>query len=179
MASNTVAETDAAGNVKPSKKKSREKIDGIVALIMALGRFAVADIVENLRLIADACARPVEMGDRLVILLLRGATLAGGEGRLGVIDSRRLARRPQPPGLGAASLLPHQVRQRPPAAPGDGRATGGHQVPWVGGGGRWTAAAEDRPANADGLRRRRISRTEASSMGDGPGEGGAGADAGP
>ena len=32
---------DAAGNVKPSKKKSTEKIDGIVALIMALGRAMV------------------------------------------------------------------------------------------------------------------------------------------
>ncbi len=30
-------EEDAAGNVKPSKKKSTEKIDGIVALIMAIG----------------------------------------------------------------------------------------------------------------------------------------------
>jgi len=37
MASNVCAETDAAGNVKPSKKKSREKIDGIVALCMAIG----------------------------------------------------------------------------------------------------------------------------------------------
>ena len=30
-------ETDAADNWKPSKKRSREQIDGIVALIMALG----------------------------------------------------------------------------------------------------------------------------------------------
>lgn len=37
MASNVSAEIDAAGNVKPSKKKSTEKIDGIVGLIMALG----------------------------------------------------------------------------------------------------------------------------------------------
>jgi len=36
MADNLVAETDAAGNQKPSKEKSREKIDGMVALIMAL-----------------------------------------------------------------------------------------------------------------------------------------------
>ena len=36
MASNVVAEMDAAGNVKPSKKKSSEKIDGIVAIVMAL-----------------------------------------------------------------------------------------------------------------------------------------------
>ena len=38
MASNVAVETDAAGNLKPSKKKSTERIDGIVAGIMALGR---------------------------------------------------------------------------------------------------------------------------------------------
>ena len=38
MAGNTVVETDSAGNIKPSKKKSNERIDGIVALVMALGR---------------------------------------------------------------------------------------------------------------------------------------------
>jgi phage terminase large subunit-like protein len=36
MAANVSLETDAADNWKPSKKKSRERIDGIVALIMAL-----------------------------------------------------------------------------------------------------------------------------------------------
>jgi phage terminase large subunit-like protein len=36
MAANVMAETDAAGNIKPSRKKSREKIDGVVAAIMAL-----------------------------------------------------------------------------------------------------------------------------------------------
>lgn len=34
---NTVAETDAAGNIKPSKSKSTERIDPIVALVCALG----------------------------------------------------------------------------------------------------------------------------------------------
>lgn len=38
MADNVTVEQDAAGNVKPSKGKSREKIDGIVAGIMALDR---------------------------------------------------------------------------------------------------------------------------------------------
>ena len=38
MAGNVATEQDAAGNLKPSKKKSREKIDGIVALIMAVDR---------------------------------------------------------------------------------------------------------------------------------------------
>jgi len=38
MASNVQVELDAAGNMKPSKKKSNEKIDGIVSAVMALGR---------------------------------------------------------------------------------------------------------------------------------------------
>jgi phage terminase large subunit-like protein len=39
-AANVVIEQDAAANIKPSKKKSTEKVDGIVALVMALGRLA-------------------------------------------------------------------------------------------------------------------------------------------
>lgn len=39
-ASNVSVELDAAGNIKPSRKKSTEKIDGIVAAIMAVGRLA-------------------------------------------------------------------------------------------------------------------------------------------
>jgi len=35
--SNVMIELDGAGNIKPSKKKSAEKIDGVVALVMALG----------------------------------------------------------------------------------------------------------------------------------------------
>lgn len=38
MADNMVVSSDAAGNVKPNKEKSREKIDGVVAGIMALDR---------------------------------------------------------------------------------------------------------------------------------------------
>lgn len=38
MSSNLVTETDSAGNIKPSKNKSSEKIDGMVAAIMAIGR---------------------------------------------------------------------------------------------------------------------------------------------
>lgn len=38
MAHNVVASVDAAGNIKPDKARSREKIDGIVALIMGLDR---------------------------------------------------------------------------------------------------------------------------------------------
>ncbi|MBI4719275.1 MAG: hypothetical protein HY763_15880 [Planctomycetes bacterium] len=38
MASNVAVETDAADDLKPSKKKTTECIDGIVAAIMAFGR---------------------------------------------------------------------------------------------------------------------------------------------
>jgi len=38
MADNLVARMDPAGNIKPDKEHSREKIDGMVALIMALDR---------------------------------------------------------------------------------------------------------------------------------------------
>ncbi|MHC4579791.1 MAG: terminase TerL endonuclease subunit, partial [Planctomycetota bacterium] len=42
-ASNVMIESDAAGNLKPSKKKSTERIDGIVALVMAIGRAIVRE----------------------------------------------------------------------------------------------------------------------------------------
>ena len=38
MASNVAIESDPAANIKPSKKKSTEKIDGIVATVMAIAR---------------------------------------------------------------------------------------------------------------------------------------------
>ena len=38
MMDNVFVEMDAAGNIKPSKKKSTEKIDGVVALVMGLSR---------------------------------------------------------------------------------------------------------------------------------------------
>jgi phage terminase large subunit-like protein len=37
LANNVSLETNAADNWKPSKKRSRERIDGIVAMIMGLG----------------------------------------------------------------------------------------------------------------------------------------------
>lgn len=43
MASNVVVKKDPAGNLKPDKEKSEEKIDGIVALIMAIGRAMVRE----------------------------------------------------------------------------------------------------------------------------------------
>jgi len=42
MASNVVIERDSTDNIKPSKAKSTEKIDAIVATIMALGRYMVS-----------------------------------------------------------------------------------------------------------------------------------------
>ena len=41
MVSNVAAKQDPAGNIKPDKERSAEKIDGVVALIMALGRALV------------------------------------------------------------------------------------------------------------------------------------------
>jgi len=38
MANNLVVRTDPAGNIKPDKEKSIEKIDGMVALVMGLDR---------------------------------------------------------------------------------------------------------------------------------------------
>jgi phage terminase large subunit-like protein len=38
MVANTVVQVDAAGNKKPTKKDSSEKIDGTVAMIMGVGR---------------------------------------------------------------------------------------------------------------------------------------------
>ena len=43
-AGNVAVETDAAGNIKPSKEKSAEKIDGIVAGIMSLGQYLAAPV---------------------------------------------------------------------------------------------------------------------------------------
>lgn len=44
---NVATETDAAGNLKPSKKRSNERIDGVVASIMALGRYLVREEPED------------------------------------------------------------------------------------------------------------------------------------
>jgi phage terminase large subunit-like protein len=42
MAANVAVAQDPAGNLKPAKDKSTERIDGIVATIMAIGRAIVA-----------------------------------------------------------------------------------------------------------------------------------------
>lgn len=47
QARNTQAEMDAAGNIKPSKAKSKNKIDGIVSAIMATGLACKDDATES------------------------------------------------------------------------------------------------------------------------------------
>lgn len=47
MAGNVTVATDAAGNFKPDKEKSTEKIDGIVASIMGLGRALVSPAAKS------------------------------------------------------------------------------------------------------------------------------------
>lgn len=48
MASNVSVKSDPAGNLKPDKSKSRQRIDGVVALIMALGRAMVQPEVSSI-----------------------------------------------------------------------------------------------------------------------------------
>ena len=47
MIASTVIKTDPAGNIKPDKEKSVQKIDGIVASIMALGEWMTAQSEED------------------------------------------------------------------------------------------------------------------------------------
>ena len=47
MCSNLAMKTDPAGNIKADKSKSSEKIDGMVALIMALGCYMNDDSDES------------------------------------------------------------------------------------------------------------------------------------
>ena len=43
MLSNVALQEDPAGNIKPAKNKSKEKIDGVVALVMALGEMMTGE----------------------------------------------------------------------------------------------------------------------------------------
>jgi phage terminase large subunit-like protein len=47
MASNVVVRQDPAGNIKPDKEKSIERIDGIVALVMGLDRATIKDVYSS------------------------------------------------------------------------------------------------------------------------------------
>jgi phage terminase large subunit-like protein len=57
MVDNTVAKTDPAENIKPDKSKSKEKIDGVVTLVMAVDRY-----IRN-----EGKANPYEDHDILVL----------------------------------------------------------------------------------------------------------------
>ena len=56
MASNVSVNTDPAGNLKPDKTKSTERIDGIVATLMALGRAREANEEEPSRYASEGLA---------------------------------------------------------------------------------------------------------------------------
>jgi phage terminase large subunit-like protein len=46
--SNVIIDQDAAGNIKPNKKKSTEKIDGVVAMVMGLASATIGGgVVES------------------------------------------------------------------------------------------------------------------------------------
>ena len=61
MADNLVVSTDPAGNLKPDKGKAREKIDGIVALIMAISLACASPISgEGMSVIGD-CSKCGEL----------------------------------------------------------------------------------------------------------------------
>lgn len=47
MASNVVVEQDSAGNIKPSKLKSSEKIDGMITTVMGIGRCVGAGEIQS------------------------------------------------------------------------------------------------------------------------------------
>jgi phage terminase large subunit-like protein len=44
---NVIVDQDAAGNIKPNKKKSTEKIDGAVAFVMGLARATIGGGIET------------------------------------------------------------------------------------------------------------------------------------
>ena len=47
MALNDSMKQDPAGNIKPDKAKSRDRIDGLAALIMAVGRASVQEVART------------------------------------------------------------------------------------------------------------------------------------
>jgi phage terminase large subunit-like protein len=47
MVGNAVVKKDPAGNIKPDKEKASDKIDGVVAAVMALGRSMVQGAPER------------------------------------------------------------------------------------------------------------------------------------
>jgi phage terminase large subunit-like protein len=62
MADNLVVSQDPAGNLKPDKSRAREKIDGIVALIMCISRAnASPQIGESGIAVMDSCVHCGEL----------------------------------------------------------------------------------------------------------------------
>ena len=47
MISNVAIQEDPAGNIKIAKNKSKEKVDGVVAMVMALGEYMTGDDVDS------------------------------------------------------------------------------------------------------------------------------------
>ena len=47
MLSNIALQEDPAGNIKPNKAKSSEKIDGVVALVMSLGEHMTGEDINS------------------------------------------------------------------------------------------------------------------------------------
>ena len=94
MLASTLVKTDPAGNIKPDKEKSTQKIDGIVAAIMALGEWMTAQADERTLL-----------PPHLPYLLLEGVEKTGGMGavHLRMMELERDGeRRPeQPPPVSA------------------------------------------------------------------------------
>ena len=61
-ASNVVAQTDAAGNIKLDKGKSTERIDGMIALIMGIAGLSLNDEVAEMD-INEAIFNPLRLGN--------------------------------------------------------------------------------------------------------------------
>ena len=47
MLSNVAIQEDPAGNIKIAKNKSKEKVDGMVALVMALGEYMTEETFDS------------------------------------------------------------------------------------------------------------------------------------
>jgi phage terminase large subunit-like protein len=59
MISNVVAHMDVKDNIYPRKERPENKIDGVIALIMALGRAIANQKQDNSEAFADYISRPL------------------------------------------------------------------------------------------------------------------------
>jgi phage terminase large subunit-like protein len=62
--SNVELETDAAGNIKPSKAKSKNKIDGVAALVTAIGAYMHVEINEEGEITLEQVKRMYESSNK-------------------------------------------------------------------------------------------------------------------